>query len=75
MSPGNDNQVDSTAAATPGGERVGQELLDRTNSGRSPLEAHARHSVMDTLLGKNNLAACDAAGNDPYNTTGKFFQR
>ncbi len=75
MSPGNDNQVDWTAAAAPGGERVGPELLDRTNNRRSPLETHTRHSVMDTLLGKNNLAACDAAGNDPYNTTGKFFQR
>jgi hypothetical protein len=42
---------------------------------RISLEAQTRHSVMNTLLGENKLAAYDASGNDPYNTTGKFFQR
>ena len=41
----------------------------------SPLEKHTRRSVMDTLLGENSLSAYDAAGNDPYNTTGKFVRR
>ena len=72
MSPGNDNQVDWTAAATPG-ERVGPGLSGGKK--RTPLETHTRSSVMDTLLGENNLAAYDASGNDPYNTTGKFVRR
>jgi hypothetical protein len=40
-----------------------------------PQPAHTRSSVMDTLLGQNNLSAFDASGNDPYNTTGKFVRR
>jgi hypothetical protein len=30
---------------------------------------------METLLGKNNLAAIDASGGDPYNATGRHFRR
>ena len=30
---------------------------------------------MDTLLGKNNLAALDESGSDPYNATGRQFRR
>ncbi len=75
MSPGNDNQVDWTAAATPGGEHVGPGLSGRKHAKRAAPETHTRHSVMDTLLGENNLTAYDASGNDPYNTTGKFFRR
>ena len=75
MSPGNDNQVDWTAAATPGGEQVGPGLSGRTPSRRPAPETLDRRGVMDTLLGKNNLAAYDASGNDPYNTTGKFVRR
>ena len=72
MSPGNDNQVDWTAAATPD-ERVGPALSGQKKL--TPLQTHTRSSVMDTLLGENNLAAYDASGNDPYNATGKSFQR
>jgi hypothetical protein len=75
MSPGNDNQVDWTAAATPGGEHVGPGLAGRTAPKRPTAETLDRRGVMDTLLGKNNLAAYDASGNDPYNTTGKFVRR
>ena len=75
MCPGNDNQVDWRAAATPGSEHVGPGL-----SGRKPVKAAVpatltRHGVMDTLLGESNLTAYDASGNDPYNTTGKSFRR
>ena len=73
MSPGNNNQVDWTAAATPGGEHVGPGLSG--NKKPVPPEEHTRRSVMDTLLGENKLAAYDASGNDPYNTTGKTFRR
>ena len=73
MSPGNNNQVDWTAAAIPGGEHVGPGVSG--NKKRTPPEAHTRGSVMDTLLGENKLAAYDASGNDPYNTTGKSFRR
>jgi hypothetical protein len=76
MCPGNDNQVDWTAAATtPGGERVGPGLSGRTPAGRSASETLTRRGVMDTLLGENDLSAYDASGNDPYNTTGKSFRR
>jgi len=30
---------------------------------------------MSTLLGKHDLQAVDLAGEDPYNSTGKFFRR
>ena len=73
MSSVKDNQVDWTAAVTPNGERAGPGLTGSNK--RVSLEAHTRHSVMNTLLGENKLAAYDASGNDPYNTTGKFFQR
>lgn len=36
---------------------------------------NSRRDVMNTLLGKNNLSASDLSGNDPYNSTGKFFRR
>jgi hypothetical protein len=76
MSPGIDNQVDWTAAATPAGDRVGPGLSGRANARQAPQKQPLdRRGVMDTLLGENNLAAYDASGNDPYNTTGKFFRR
>lgn len=73
MSPGHDNQVDWTAAAIPGGERVSPGLSG--NKKRTPPETHTRSSVMDTLLGENNLASYDVSGSDPYNATGKSFRR
>ena len=71
MSPGNDNQVDWTAATTPH-EGVVPSLSRRT---KSRVEPQTKRNVMDTLLGENNLSAFDAGGNDPYNATGRQFRR
>jgi len=72
MSSGNDHHVDWTAHGTAG--KCARPALPAGN-GQQPPVAHTRGSVLDTLLGKNNLAAFDASGNDPYNTTGKFARR
>jgi hypothetical protein len=72
MSPGKDNQVDWTAAATPGGERVGPGLSRPQKPRALPQN---QRSVMDTLLGENDLSAADAGGSDPYNATGRHFRR
>ena len=72
MSPGNDNQVDWTAAATPAGEGVLPSLPRKAKAREVP---QTRRNVMDTLLGENNLAAFDAGGTDPYNATGRQFRR
>lgn len=71
MSPGNDNQVDWTAAATPN-EGVVPSLARRA---RPRVEPQTKRKVMDTLLGENNLTAIDAGGSDPYNATGRQFRR
>jgi hypothetical protein len=70
MCPGNDNQVDWTAAATPDGERVGPGLAQKPRTA-----PQTKRSVMDTLLGENSLSAQDAGGSDPYNATGRQFRR
>ena len=67
---GIENHVDWTAAAKPKHEQVGPGLTPR-----KPQGADAKRSVMDTLLGKNNLSAIDPSGSDPYNATGRFFRR
>jgi len=54
-------------------ERVGPGIA--VPNRQTPPAANTRRSVMDTLLGENKLAAYDASGNDPYNTTGKFVRR
>jgi hypothetical protein len=76
MNPGSDNQVDRTAATH--SEGVVPSLSRPANPGANaqtkPL-LQTKHSVMDTLLGQNNLAAFDAGGNDPYNATGRQFRR
>lgn len=72
MSSGIDNNIDWTAPATPSGERVA-ESLSRRNPPRTA--AQTKGSVMDTLLGKNNLVAIDESGSDPYNATGRQFRR
>jgi hypothetical protein len=72
MSPGNDNQIDWTAATTPVGEAVVPSLGARPKPRVLPA---SKRDVMDTLLGENNLAAQDAGGNDPYNATGRQFRR
>ena len=69
---GNDNQVDWTAATTPDGERIAPSL-GKTQKPR--VTPHTRRSVMDTLLGENNLSASDSGGSDPYNATGRQFRR
>ena len=74
MSPGNDNQVDWTAASTPSGEGV-VPSLSRNAKPKARVLPTTKSGVMDTLLGKNNLAAQDAGGNDPYNATGRQFRR
>jgi hypothetical protein len=68
---GIENHVDWTAAAKPNHEQFGPGL-----SPRKPQSAELqKRNVMDTLLGKNNLAAIDPSGSDPYNATGRFFRR
>ena len=69
MNPATDNQAERTKPTAPVAEQYGPGL-----SGRVKQPASSR-DVMDTLLGQNNLAAYDASGADPYNTTGKFFRR
>jgi hypothetical protein len=72
MSPGNDNQVDWTAAATPEGEKVAP------NPWRQPkprVPPQTKSGVLDTLLGDDKLSAQDASGSDPYNATGRQFRR
>ena len=71
MNPGNDNQVDWTAATTPI-EGVVQSLARQA---RPRAEPRPKRNVMDTLLGENNLSAFDVGGSDPYNTTGRQFRR
>jgi hypothetical protein len=71
MSPGNDNQVDWTAAATPS-EGVVPSLAGKARPRVAP---KSRRNVMDTLLGENKLTAIDAGGSDPYNATGRQFRR
>ena len=70
MNPGNDNQVDWTAA-TPH-EGVVPSLSHRA---KPRVEPKSKRNVMDTLLGENNLTAIDASGADPYNATGRQFRR
>lgn len=72
MCPRNDNQIDWTAASTPRGEAVVPSLSRQPRP--KPVQ-QTRSSVMDTLLGANNLSASDVSGNDPYNTTGRHFRR
>jgi hypothetical protein len=72
MSPGSDNQVDWTAAATPQGDRLVPSLSPQQPKRAIP---QTKRSVMDTLLGENSLSAADTGGSDPYNATGRQFRR
>ncbi len=69
MSQGIENHVDWTVPATPH-ERVGHAHQSQPKAVQT-----AKRSVMDTLLGKNDLSAYDASGADPYNATGRQFRR
>jgi len=71
MNPGNDNQVDWTAATTPN-QGVVQSLASQAKPRAEP---KSRRNVMDTLLAENNLTAFDVGGSDPYNATGRQFRR
>jgi len=71
MSPGNDNQIDWTAATTPTEGVVPS--LSRKPAPR--VEPSTKRNVMDTLLGENKLTALDSGGADPYNATGRQFRR
>ncbi len=73
MNSGIDNQVDWSAAATPEGDRMVQGLSRRRQKPRAA--SQTRRSVMDTLLGENDLSAADSGGGDPYNATGRQFRR
>jgi hypothetical protein len=73
MSSGNDNQVDWSAASTPGEGVVPS--LSRSSKPKPRVLPTTKSGVMDTLLGENNLSAHDAGGNDPYNATGRQFRR
>jgi len=71
MCPGKDNHLDWTATATPQGERVLPSLSPQPKR----VVPQTRRSVMETLLGQNDLTAIDASGSDPYNATGRQFRR
>jgi len=71
MSSGTDNDIGWTVPTTPSGERIAPSL----SRPRQAPAAATKASVMDTLLGKNNLAAFDSSGSDPYNATGRQFRR
>jgi hypothetical protein len=73
MNAANDNQVDWTAASTPSGDAAPG--LARNAKATPRALPTTRRGVMETLLGKNNLAAQDAGGSDPYNATGRQFRR
>ena len=60
-----------TIPTTPTGERVVPSL----SRPKEPTAEATKSSVMDTLLGENNLAAFDTSGGDPYNATGRQFRR
>ena len=72
MSTGIENHIDWTIPTTPQGERAGAGLARQA---KAHATAADKRSVMDTLLGKNNLAAHEVSGADPYNATGRQFRR
>jgi hypothetical protein len=75
MTPGIDNNIDWTVPSTPTGERVGSGLGRQGKPKTARAAPATKRSVMDTLLGENDLAAFDTSGDDPYNATGKQFRR
>jgi hypothetical protein len=72
---GIDNNIDWTAANVPQGEQYGRGLARKSRAPQASSTPAVKRLVMDKLLGENNLAAFDAGGADPYNTTGKQFRR
>jgi hypothetical protein len=72
MSQGIENHIDWTVPSGPRRDRVGPGI---SRKAQPKAAEKPKRSVMDTLLGDNNLAAYDAAGDDPYNATGRHFRR
>ena len=75
MNPGNDNQVDWTAAGNSHDGVAGSLSRPAPPRVEPRVDHKAKRDVMDTLLGENNLAAFEIGGNDPYNATGRQFRR
>jgi hypothetical protein len=75
MSPPIENHIDWIVPTTPSGVQPGRTLppMPARKAARKPPDTSL--GVMDTLLGKNDLAALDEGGRDPYNTTGRQFRR
>jgi hypothetical protein len=71
MSFRNGNNIGRTAQATPAGDSVVSSL----SRSQQVAAAITKSNVMDTLLGRNKLAALDDSGSDPYNATGRQFRR
>jgi len=69
---GIEQHVDWAAPKQPAPERIGPGLSAGARTAPAPAP---RRDVMTTLLGKNDLAAIDASGGDPYNATGRHFRR
>ena len=72
MNSGIENQVQSASATGPVREQVVPGLGRPVPARQAPA---GQRSVMDTLLGNNQLAALDGSGGDPYNATGRQFRR
>jgi len=72
MSPGNDNQIDWTAAATPEGESLLPSPWRRQKAGIPP---QSKRGVTDASLRDEEITAMDPGGGDPYNATGRQFRR
>jgi hypothetical protein len=67
------NHIGRTIPTTPGHDRVGPGLTRRPPEQTAPTKA--QRSVMDRLLGNNDLAAFDPSNNDPYNASGRRIRR
>jgi hypothetical protein len=73
MSQGIESHIDWTATSKSRGEGAGPGSTSRPDRRPPPSD---KRSVIDTLLGKNDLsAAAEVAGEDPYNATGRHFRR
>lgn len=76
MSQGIENHVDWIVPSIPEDARPSRNPPQRPVTTRRVDETGKdRRSVMDTLLGVNNLAAHDVSGSDPYNATGRHVRR
>lgn len=72
MNPGNDNQIDWTAASTPEGESL---LPSPWRKQKTRTPPQSKRDVSDALLGDADLSASDVGGSDPYNSAGRYLRR